>query len=93
MFRGGDGNLYKEAWPSLTGASDSEYEEYMMERLRTNSGKDSWDGEGANCTDVSLAVELCAAPRTVDVPGIVLGALFFAAGMGMLAVGTRGVLC
>ena len=63
MFRGGDGNLYKEAWPSLTGASDSEYEEYMMERLRTNSGKDSWDGEGANVqrmVDFGKAVEAAA---------------------------------
>lgn len=46
----------------------------------------SWDS--ANCTevtDVSLAVQLCAEPRTVDVPGIVLAALFFAAGMGALS--------
>eukprot|EP01045_Picozoa_sp_COSAG04_P041187 COSAG04_NODE_12401_length_654_cov_1.374775_1_plen_74_part_00 len=48
----------------------------------------SWDGdeslgsgswESANCTGVPLAVELCAAPRTVEIPGVVLGALFFAA--------------
>ena len=37
-------------------------------------GSGSWEGEGANCTDVSLAVELCAAPRTVEIPGGVLGA-------------------
>ena len=60
----------------------------------------SWDGdesfgsgswESANCTDVSLAVELCAAPLTVDVPGIVLGALFFAAGTGMLSDVAKGI--
>jgi len=50
----------------------------------------SWESEGANCTDVSLAVELCTEPLTVDVPGIVLGALFFAAGTGMLSDLAKG---
>ena len=53
-------------------------------------GSGSWEGESANCTDVSLAVELCAAPRTVEIPGIVLGALFFAAGTGMLSDVAKG---
>ena len=47
-FRPGDGNLYKEAWPPLDGASTSQKTSYFTAQLRTNSGADAWGGTGPN---------------------------------------------
>ena len=48
-FKGnGDGNLYKEAWPVLNGASAARTSAYFEERLRTNSGDDANGGSGPN---------------------------------------------
>lgn len=36
-FNRGDGNLYKEVWPTLTGASAAEKTDYFKKQLRTNN--------------------------------------------------------